>query len=98
MVVGEASMTRAYLAVAKRRIDEPEKSVWEEGMKHRAMCVGLILLALATTVSAEEWPGWRGPRGDGTSEETNLPTRWSKTENVAWKVPIPGKGHSSPVI
>lgn len=67
-------------------------------MKHRATCVGLLVLALTTTVSAEEWPGWRGPRGDGTSEETNIPIRWSKTENVAWKVPIAGKGHSSPVI
>lgn len=41
---------------------------------------------------------WRGPRGDGTSSETHLPTRWSTTENVRWKVSIPGKGHSSPVV
>jgi outer membrane protein assembly factor BamB len=47
---------------------------------------------------AEEWPGWRGPRGDGTSEETGLPVRWSSTENVRWKTPMPGVGHSSPVV
>jgi outer membrane protein assembly factor BamB len=47
---------------------------------------------------AEEWPGWRGPRGDGTSRETRIPLRWSKTENVRWKTAIPGKGHSSPVV
>lgn len=46
----------------------------------------------------EEWPSWRGPRGDGTSRETNVPVRWSATENVLWKVPIPGKGHSSPIV
>jgi outer membrane protein assembly factor BamB len=47
---------------------------------------------------AEEWPGWRGPRGDGTSTETNLPLRWSATENVRWKAEVPGTGHSSPVV
>jgi outer membrane protein assembly factor BamB len=57
----------------------------------------LVLLSLATA-RAEEWPGWRGPRGDGTSQETGIPLRWSKTENVAWEVPVPGKGHSSPVV
>ena len=41
---------------------------------------------------------WRGPHGNGQSDETNVPTRWSATDNVAWKVPIPGKGHSSPVV
>jgi outer membrane protein assembly factor BamB len=52
------------------------------------------------TVSAAgaDWPGWRGPHGDGRSDETGIPVKWSKTENIAWKVPIPGKGHSSPVI
>ena len=47
---------------------------------------------------AEDWPAWRGPRGDGTSLEKNVPVRWSGTENVVWKVPIPGKGHASPIV
>jgi outer membrane protein assembly factor BamB len=47
---------------------------------------------------AENWPGWRGPRGDGTSLETNVPTQWSGTENVMWKTPVPGKGHASPIV
>lgn len=55
----------------------------------------LMILAL---LGAQDWAGWRGPKGDGTSAETGFPTRWSPTEGVAWKVPIPGKGHSSPVI
>ena len=45
-----------------------------------------------------DWPGWRGPRGDGHSDETNVPTAWGAEENIAWKVPVPGKGHSSPVV
>ena len=49
-------------------------------------------------VRAEQWPQWRGPRGDGTSTETGIPIHWSPTENIRWKTPIPGKGHSSPVV
>jgi outer membrane protein assembly factor BamB len=56
------------------------------------------LLILAAPLPAAEWPAWRGPRGDGTSDETGVPVRWSKTENIHWKVPIPGKGHSSPIV
>jgi outer membrane protein assembly factor BamB len=58
----------------------------------------LIFLVLGLPLFAGEWPSWRGPRGDGSSEETGIPLRWSQTENITWKVPIPGKGHSSPVI
>jgi len=46
----------------------------------------------------KEWPRWRGPTGQGTTTETGLPLRWSPTEHVAWKVEIPGRGNSSPVI
>jgi len=57
-----------------------------------------LLLFTGRAALAGEWPGWRGPNGDGHSDEQNVPTRWSDTENIAWKVVIPGKGHSSPVI
>src|SRR5262245_64146101 len=57
-----------------------------------------LVACQATVVRAEDWPGWRGPRGDGTSKEANLPVRWSATENVKWKTLIPGTGHSSPVV
>jgi outer membrane protein assembly factor BamB len=68
------------------------------------MRIGLMIsvwLVLGVNfLSAENWPGWRGPRGDGTSQETKVPTTWNgKTgENIAWKVNIPGVGHSSPVV
>ena len=58
----------------------------------------LTLAALAFSVQAEDWPQWRGPRGDGTSLEPAAPTRWSTSENVKWKVEIPGKGYGSPII
>lgn len=63
---------------------------------------GFVLLAtfvLSTSwAQAENWPGWRGPRGDGTSHETGLAIDWSPSENIAWKVETPGRGHASPVI
>ncbi len=56
------------------------------------------VFALSADVTAEDWPGWRGPRGDGTSHETQLPTKWSDSENIRWKIELPESGHASPVI
>jgi outer membrane protein assembly factor BamB len=56
--------------------------------------------ALPSLASAENWPGWRGPRGDGTSAEANVPVTWdaAKNENIAWKTPLLYGGHSSAVV
>lgn len=58
----------------------------------------LTLLLGCASARAEDWPQWRGPRGDGTSSETGIPIQWGPRENIIWQTPIPGKGHSSPVI
>ena len=60
----------------------------------------LVLFCLATPAAAENWSGWRGPRGDGTSLGKDLPTTWNGEtgENIAWKIEVPGVGHSSPTI
>lgn len=47
---------------------------------------------------AENWPMWRGPRGDGSSLERRVPIEWNSTNNVVWKTTVPGEGHSSPII
>lgn len=47
---------------------------------------------------AENWPGWRGPRNDGTSAETGLPSQWSHARNLAWRLELPGPGPSTPVV
>ncbi|MGK0189646.1 MAG: outer membrane protein assembly factor BamB, partial [Verrucomicrobiales bacterium] len=47
---------------------------------------------------ADQWPQWRGPDGQGVSDLADPPQEWSEEQNVAWKVELPGKGHSSPVI
>ena len=51
-------------------------------------------------LSAErDWPWWRGPLRNGVDTKSpKAPTRWSEKENVVWKVPLPGRGHSSPII
>jgi outer membrane protein assembly factor BamB len=71
-------------------------AAWWHGL--RALAVWALVLGAACAARAENWPGWRGPRGDGTSAEKDLPTTWSATENVRWKVRLPGPGNSSPVV
>src|SRR5215212_3112292 len=53
---------------------------------------------IASHAFAENWPAWRGPKGDGTTPETDLPLTWSATETVKWKVPLPGPGNSTPIV
>jgi outer membrane protein assembly factor BamB len=67
-------------------------------MNHRLAVITFVLLVLAAPGRAGDWPAWRGPHGDGIADETGVPIRWSKSENIHWKVLIPGKGHSSPIV
>jgi outer membrane protein assembly factor BamB len=58
----------------------------------------LIALLLAAPAFAEHWPQWRGPNGNGVSGEIHLPTKWSETENIAWKLPLPGPAGATPAV
>ena len=58
----------------------------------------MIFLFLICVICGQDWPQFRGPTGQGVSDERNLPLTWSETKNVRWKVAIPGRGWSSPVI
>jgi outer membrane protein assembly factor BamB len=77
----------------------------------RNSCVGALVLAAAllsgTTLlqalaqssqAAAHWPQWRGPSSRGVSTESNLPTRWSSAENLAWRTSLAGIGASSPIV
>lgn len=57
----------------------------------------LLFLAIAS-MHGENWPQFRGPNVQGRSSETNLPLKWSATENVAWKTAVPGQAWSSPIV
>jgi outer membrane protein assembly factor BamB len=65
-------------------------------MKSLPLFAFALLFALPAT--AANWPMWRGANGDGTCEESNLPLNWSQTENVVWKVKLPDRGNSTPVV
>lgn len=59
---------------------------------------GSLLSLSQQPLRAENWPQWRGARHDGVSSEKGLPAHWSKTENVAWRLPLPGPAGATPVV
>ncbi|MBL6764107.1 MAG: PQQ-binding-like beta-propeller repeat protein [Verrucomicrobiae bacterium] len=60
---------------------------------------GVFCIFIGVTAShGANWPEWRGPNGDGTASEASLPSSWSRTENVTWKVALPEAGNSTPVV
>lgn len=59
--------------------------------------LGIVSISGNPTVASENWPQFRGTNS-GVAEDADLPTEWNTTENVAWSVPIPGRGWSSPII
>jgi outer membrane protein assembly factor BamB len=68
-------------------------------MTNRSLfALAMLPLVATAVVRADDWPNWRGPEATGVSAERTLPTRWSATENVAWKAPIAGVGISTPIV
>jgi outer membrane protein assembly factor BamB len=66
---------------------------------HATSLLALFTLLLATTADAQHWPQFRGGTRSGVAvDNPNLPDTWSATENVAWKIDIPGRSWSSPVV
>ena len=65
---------------------------------NRIVFLIVTVAALGLNAEAENWPVWRGPRGDGTSVEAGVPTRWSETENIRWRTLLPENGHASPIV
>src|SRR5437762_12984723 len=69
------------------------------GMRRRVIWHWLLVSLLALPLAAaDNWPQFRGPNGDGKSDATRLPTKWSEKENIKWKTPLHDKGWSSPVV
>jgi hypothetical protein len=74
-------------------------------MKRFSVVIGLFLaagflLAVAQNPAGYDkyWHQWRGPQMNGASSNGNPPLEWSETKNIKWKVAIPGRGHSTPII
>jgi outer membrane protein assembly factor BamB len=58
----------------------------------------LVVSLLGRSVSAENWPQWRGPAATGVSSETRLPQTWSRTQNIAWRTRLVGLGVAAPIV
>jgi len=59
----------------------------------------VLLLTLTCQVRAESWPAWRGDAaGSGVTSETKLPLKWDKDTNVRWRIELPDRGNSTPIV
>jgi len=67
------------------------------GRRNSALII-IVCLLVSTRVLAGDWPHWRGPFLNGSSQEKNLPSSWSRTENVAWIASLPGHSSATPII
>jgi outer membrane protein assembly factor BamB len=64
----------------------------------KSIVAAFIVTGMSSTTRAENWPQWRGPRGDGVSLEKKIPTKFSKTEGVRWRTPMPGQAGATPCV
>src|SRR5262245_49885838 len=65
---------------------------------HRTAAALGLLVAICSNLAAGDWPGWRGPTGQGHCDEKDVPLKWNEKENVRWKVPLANPGNSTPVV
>jgi outer membrane protein assembly factor BamB len=66
-------------------------------MKAKHLLTTATLLLTLTSATLADWPGWRGPDGSGSVGTGKYPVKWDAT-NVLWKVALPGKGGSTPIV
>jgi outer membrane protein assembly factor BamB len=64
----------------------------------RAALCAAVLLGLVSARAASDWPAWRGPLGTGLSDAKNLPVKWDRTNAVKWRIPLPDRGNSTPIV
>jgi outer membrane protein assembly factor BamB len=65
----------------------------------RKYCTFLLLVLVAVSVArAGDWPHWRGPYFNGSTDEKDLPSNWSKTEKIVWSVDLAGSSAATPII
>ncbi|MEY2409501.1 MAG: hypothetical protein QOF48_2171, partial [Verrucomicrobiota bacterium] len=57
-----------------------------------------LFILTAFNLPAANWPEWRGPHGDGRCDEKKLPMHWTTNENIRWRISLPDRGNSTPVI
>jgi outer membrane protein assembly factor BamB len=66
--------------------------------KFKLAVVLFAIAAVSAALADQEWPQWRGPLASGASPDANPPVKWSETENIKWKIKLPGRGTSTPIV
>ena len=74
---------------------KPKRAALTERSRWLTVGFGLLLIGAAR---GGNWPAWRGPEGTGVAAEQNLPLHWGTNENVRWRVPLPERGNSTPIV
>ena len=63
-----------------------------------SIAAAAFLLLAPLSAAAENWPQWRGPNANGVAPGAAPPHEWSESQNIRWKVPVPGRGSGSPIV
>ena len=67
-------------------------------MMKKSLVTCLLMLCVSSSLLAADWPAFRGPKGDGHSSASDVPTKWAIDQGVAWQVDLPGNSNGSPVV
>ncbi len=67
-------------------------------MNRTLLVFALLIQSFGLVSGQDNWPSWRGPEGTGVAPSAKPPTTWSNTDNVRWQTPLPGRGHSTPIV
>jgi outer membrane protein assembly factor BamB len=77
------------------------QSTWKSRM-FAGLAAVMLSITAATAETSDQgmkyWPQWRGPLSTGVAPMGKPPTKWSETRNIRWKTPLPGSGHSTPIV
>src|SRR4026208_301207 len=92
-----AQTQRSQYSLPKVTLLTPSAGSGQSHMHYSFASALGMLAALSTNLSAANWPAWRGD-GPGVSADKKLPVNWSTNENVRWRVPLPERANSSPIV
>lgn len=98
MIVTTIRLTKRDMRYYPQLKTTPSKLSTNVNRHLNSLSAVLGLLLTITLGLAEDWPHWRGPRYDGVSRESGPPTQWSESQNVVWKVQLPGIGSATPAV
>ena len=88
------TIRRAILVIALANVSgQTANGAAREPSRMKTHCTLVaLLLTSCSLLQAANWPQFRGPDGNATSNDAKVPLKWSATENMKWKAPLPGAG------